>query len=798
MKKQILFFGIFALFFVFAVQAANVQSQDINSADELKSYIVVVETKNYTKVMSVLNNETQNNVGIQQISSISQPKAISMLSDLKKKPNQQIKQLDIIHGFAAKMSARKAEDLRQQGYKVYLDRVFHILLQNSTIQVGANDAWLMMNTSGSNLTGNGSKIAIIDTGVNYTHPDLGNCITSCNNNDCNWSTCSKVDDGYNFVDNNNNSMDDNGHGTHCAGIAAADNGSMNGVKGVAPNAKLLAYKVCNNRGECQTSNIILAIQRAIEHDATVISISLGSNEIQAKGTIVNPDETLQEAIKNATNKGILVVVAAGNGGPGIGSINIISAGEDAIFVGAVNKLDNLASFTSIGPGITGINKPDLLAPGVNINSTCNKSYTSMSGTSMATPHVAGAVAILKQAHPEWNINQIKQALMFTAKDLEKRPIAQGSGRINISAAINNTIWTDKTYLHFTVLAGETKQTNLTITNNGSEQLNLSIFTSDDFSILRVDCLNVSDESNMSCNININSSSINLSNNIISTNSNQTINISVSLPENTTPGTYSGVLYLNTTSAVLPFTITVPAQPKVCINGVKNISFDSYVDNSALISNDRVYYTGDILHYPFFVEKNETNITIITSWINSSKDIDLYLKFPNGSYTNSTNPDTTSETINITNAAAGWYDIVINYWNGSGSENINTNLSLINEDCNCCCANCSDCEAKLNSSLCHQIVYLTNNTSASETCINNPANFNNKIFDCQGHTIEGDGSGYDQGIFLDSRQNNTIKNCIIRNFSYGIYLNSSSNNSLTNNTTNSNRYGIYLSSSSNNS
>ncbi|NCO84991.1 S8 family serine peptidase, partial [archaeon] len=296
MKKQILFFGIFALFFVFAVQAANVQSQDINSADELKSYIVVVETKNYTKVMSVLNNETQNNVGIQQISSISQPKAISMLSDLKKKPNQQIKQLDIIHGFAAKMSARKAEDLRQQGYKVYLDRVFHILLQNSTIQVGANDAWLMMNTSGSNLTGNGSKIAIIDTGVDYTHPDLGNCTTSCNNTDCNWSNCSKVDDGYNFVDNNNNSMDDNGHGTHCAGIAAADNGSGNGVKGVAPNAKLLAYKVCNKDGECQTSNIILAIQRAIKYNATVISISLGSNEIQAKGTIVNPDETLQEAI----------------------------------------------------------------------------------------------------------------------------------------------------------------------------------------------------------------------------------------------------------------------------------------------------------------------------------------------------------------------------------------------------------------------------------------------------------------------------------------------------------------------
>ena len=119
--------------------------------------------------------------------------------------------------------------------------------------------------------------------------------------------------------------------------------------------------------------------------------------------------------------------------------------------------------------------------------------------------------------------------------------------------------------------------------------------------------------------------------------------------------------------------------------------------------------------------------------------------------------------------------------------------------NCNCGNCGDCTDALNDNAnCNSKVKLNQNiTDVVGTCINNPANFNNKIFDCQGHTIEGDGSGYDQGIFLDSRQNNTIKNCIIRNFSYGIYLNSSSNNTLTNNTANSNNYGILLHSSSNN-
>ena len=121
--------------------------------------------------------------------------------------------------------------------------------------------------------------------------------------------------------------------------------------------------------------------------------------------------------------------------------------------------------------------------------------------------------------------------------------------------------------------------------------------------------------------------------------------------------------------------------------------------------------------------------------------------------------------------------------------------------NCNCANCSDCTDALNDNInCNSTVKLNQRiTDFDGNCIDNPTNFNNKIFDCQGHTIEGDGSGYDGGIYLNSRQNNTIKNCIIRNLNYGIYLYySSNNNTLTNNTANSNSlYGIYLYSSSNN-
>ncbi|PKM92166.1 MAG: hypothetical protein CVU81_01925 [Euryarchaeota archaeon HGW-Euryarchaeota-1] len=191
---------------------------------------------------------------------------------------------------------------------------------------------------------------------------------------------------------------------------------------------------------------------------------------------------------------------------------------------------------------------------------------------------------------------------------------------------------------------------------------------------------------------------------------------------------------------------------------------------------------------------------MTNWTNSAKDINLHLKFPNGSYYNQSLSATTNmpENATITNASAGWYDIIINYWDGSDGENVTTTISLRNENycnCQCYCANCSECEEKLNSSLC-QIVYLTNNTTATETCINNPANFNNKTFDCQGHTIIGEGAGF--GITLENKTNNTIMNCIISNFSIGIFLQNSSNNFLINNTAYSNLFdGVHLTNSSNN-
>ncbi|MEM2479022.1 MAG: NosD domain-containing protein, partial [Candidatus Pacearchaeota archaeon] len=115
---------------------------------------------------------------------------------------------------------------------------------------------------------------------------------------------------------------------------------------------------------------------------------------------------------------------------------------------------------------------------------------------------------------------------------------------------------------------------------------------------------------------------------------------------------------------------------------------------------------------------------------------------------------------------------------------------------CECDSCGSCKNALNNASCTEVRLTANITNFAGTCIDNPENFNNKIFDCQGNTIDGVGNGY--GIYLDNKQNNTIKNCIITDFQFGIYLkSSSSNNTLTNNTASSNSYGIYLDSSSNN-
>jgi len=268
------------------------------------------------------------------------------------------------------------------------------------------------------VTGEGVLIAIIDTGIDSSHTVLNN---------------GKVIGGYNFVVNNSNFFDDHGHGTHCAGIAAA-NGS--GLTGVAPNASLLGVKVLSAGGSGTEDQIIAGIEFALDPDgnpntadgADIISMSLGGSG--------SPEDAMSTAVNNAVENGVFCAIAAGNNGSGLYTIQSPGCAKNAMTVGACDNNNSIAGFSSRGPNSNNFEiKPDVIAPGVNIYSSVpNNSFQTMSGTSMATPHVAGAAALLKQIHPEWTPKQIKSALMGTAYNVYASVWEQGSGRIDVYKA----------------------------------------------------------------------------------------------------------------------------------------------------------------------------------------------------------------------------------------------------------------------------------------------------------------------------------------------------------------------------
>jgi len=341
---------------------------------------------------------------------------------------------EVFSGIAVNISEEEAQLLKKLDYvkEVYPNNEVRSLLMDSVPLINADDVWSL------GYTGKDTTIAIIDTGIDYTHPDLGGCF---------GSGC-KVVGGYDFVNGDNDPMDDHGHGTHCAGIAAG-NGTL---KGVAPDAKLYAYKVLNSGGSGSMSTVIAGIERATDPNqdgdysdhAGVISMSLGGWG--------DPDDPLSQAVDNAVEVGTVVVVAAGNSGPYEETISSPGTARKAITVGATDKTDTIAYFSSRGPVKWkggSIIKPDVVAPGVNICSAqwddawsayrCfDDRHVAISGTSMATPHVAGAVALLKQKNPSWTPTEIKMALRNTAIDLGYDTITQGYGRIDALKAIELT------------------------------------------------------------------------------------------------------------------------------------------------------------------------------------------------------------------------------------------------------------------------------------------------------------------------------------------------------------------------
>jgi minor extracellular serine protease Vpr len=406
--------------------------------------------------------------------------------------------------------------------------------------IGGEEVRNYFTAKNERLTGRGVTVGVIDTGVDYTHPDLRR----------------NYGGGRDLVDNDRDPMETLSegkatlHGTHVAGIIAA-NGK---IQGVAPEAKIIAYRALGPGGGGTTEQVIAAIEQAIKDKVDIINLSLGND-------VNGPDLPISLALNNAVDKGIVAVAANGNSGPNVWTVgspgtaskaisvgastptmeiptliiegnqyriqpmegsakwnfghslaivdgglgtkaelknaqgkmvlikrgrltfsqkanNAYEAGAAAVIiynnmnggfngnleteltipVGSLSKRDGeiltkksgaarismlvekdrLADFSSRGP-VTGTweIKPDIVAPGVAINSTVPGGYLSLQGTSMAAPHVAGACALIKQAHPDWTPLQIKAALMNTAKPLGKnyRTYEQGAGRIQVVEAV---------------------------------------------------------------------------------------------------------------------------------------------------------------------------------------------------------------------------------------------------------------------------------------------------------------------------------------------------------------------------
>ena len=323
------------------------------------------------------------------------------------------------NGMAAKVSPETLKKLKERPEvaRVFRDGTAKANITTSVPLIGAPPMW-----SDYGANGQGIRVAVIDTGIDYTHPDLGG----------GFGPGFKVMGGYDFINGDTDPMDDYGHGTHVAGIIAA-NGTL---KGVAPGARLLAYKVLGADGSGPYSAIIAGIDRAVDPDqdpttndgAQVINLSLGGPG--------DPDDAISQAVDAAVNAGVVCVVAAGNSGSSYSTLGSPGCARKALTVGASDDLDTMASFSSRGPSRPDLSiKPDLTAPGVSITSTVpGGGYASMSGTSMATPHVAGAAALLLQLHPGWTPDLVKAVLAEKAKNLGQNAFTQGGGRIQVVAS----------------------------------------------------------------------------------------------------------------------------------------------------------------------------------------------------------------------------------------------------------------------------------------------------------------------------------------------------------------------------
>jgi serine protease AprX len=339
-----------------------------------------------------------------------------------------------INGFSAELDQQQLDELQSSGLVagVFVDGKKHILGEVSGTRIEAptakytyglvNTGVVALREQHPEITGKGVVVGVIDTGVDGTHPDLAG----------------KVVGFKDFINNKDQPYDDQGHGTHVSGTIAGGNASGMAI-GVAPGAKLIVAKVFSSDGSANDSDILSAMQWMLEQHPSVVSNSWGGGQ---------PDDKVLENVPFVkmvdvwVQAGIFPSFAAGNEGNGPETMSIPGGQPDAFAVGAVDDKNEVAMFSSRGPihwSIGGVMKefvkPDVVAPGMNVYSSIpGGQYASYSGTSMATPHVSGLVALIKQVHPEYTVAQVEQAILATAHGLGA-PNDYGKGIIDAKACL---------------------------------------------------------------------------------------------------------------------------------------------------------------------------------------------------------------------------------------------------------------------------------------------------------------------------------------------------------------------------
>lgn len=332
-------------------------------------------------------------------------------------------ELSIIDGYAGQMSTDVIYRLSSSPEVDYISFDSQVFTQLD-ISTAAMEAYF---PHARGYEGEGTTIAVIDTGV-APHDDLTKPVN-------------RIVDFKDFVNNKITPYDDNGHGTHVAGIIGSNGYSSRGrLAGVAPKANIVGIKALDENGGGSTSDIIAAISYVIENkdrlNIKLINLSLGT-----PATSSSDKDPLCKAVDRAIAEGIIVVTAAGNSGPNEKTILSPGISENVITVGAVDDKrtvdisdDTIATFSSRGPTKEGINKPDLVAPGVNIKSLSNTkfdSYTSLSGTSMATPLVTGSIALLLNKNNKLTHHEVKRMLINSCIDIKTDLDSQGAGLLNL-------------------------------------------------------------------------------------------------------------------------------------------------------------------------------------------------------------------------------------------------------------------------------------------------------------------------------------------------------------------------------